>query len=110
MESNMHKFVHLLCFVTILLMKIALGNAAAGEGGDDDMHVMGIIGAIADNNSRIGKEEIVAIKIALEDFYHYTNQSFALQIRNSQGDPLQAALAGSYTYIFSLFISSIVHL
>ena len=92
-RENMHKFIHLLCFVTIL--QIALGNGAAEEGADG-MHVKGIIGVITDNNSRSGREEIVAIKMALEHFYHYSNQRFGLQIRNSQGDPLKAALAGLY--------------
>ena len=85
----MHKFVLLLCFV--IMLKIALGNGAA-----DGMHVKGIIGVITDNNSRSGREEIVAIKMAVEDFYHYSNQRFGLQIRYSQGDPLEAALAGLY--------------
>ncbi|KAG4960756.1 hypothetical protein JHK87_037389 [Glycine soja] len=75
------------------MLKFALRNVAA----DDGTHVMGTntIGVITDNKSRNGKEEIVAIKMALEDFYQYSNQNFGLdlQIRNSHGDPLQAALA-----------------
>lgn len=91
----MHKFVPLLCFMTMLIF--VFGNEADNyHEGAAGMHVMGIIGAIADNNSRNGKEEIVAIKMALEDFYHHSNQRFVLEIRNSQRDPLQAALAGLY--------------
>ncbi|XP_061348960.1 glutamate receptor 2.8-like [Gastrolobium bilobum] len=90
MES-MLKFVPLICFMTML--KFVLGNAAAHPEGAGGMNFKGIIGAIADQNSRNGKEEIVAIEMALEDFYHYSNQRFVLHIRNSQGDPLKAALA-----------------
>ena len=90
--ETMHKFVPLLCLMTIL--KIVSGRGADHHEGAAGMHVTGIIGAIADNNSRSGKEEIVAIKMALDDFYHYSNQRFVLHIQNSQGDPLQAALAG----------------
>ncbi|PQP93856.1 glutamate receptor 2.8 [Prunus yedoensis var. nudiflora] len=54
---------------------------------------MGILGAIVDNSSRIGKEESVAMQIAVEDFLNTSNQRLDLRIRNSQGDPLQAAIA-----------------
>ncbi|KAK7257182.1 hypothetical protein RIF29_30965 [Crotalaria pallida] len=71
-------------------MHIALlGNTLAGE----SSAVKGIIGVILDRSSRIGQEQAVAMNMALEDFYHYSNQSFVMHIRNSQGDPLQAALA-----------------
>ena len=59
---------------------------------------MGVIGAIVDNSSRIGKEESVAMKMALEDFYVKFNQSLVLHIRDSQRQPIQAALEGNYTY------------
>ncbi|KAK7313100.1 hypothetical protein VNO77_37511 [Canavalia gladiata] len=68
---------------------ILLGNTAADESSD----VKGIIGAILDSSSRIGQEQVVAMKLALEDFYQKSNQSFALHIRNSQGDPLLAAVS-----------------
>ncbi|KAL1350070.1 hypothetical protein AAHE18_07G200100 [Arachis hypogaea] len=85
MES-MHKFVPLVCLIIIMSMvKIVLGTAIEVN--------KGIVGVVADYNDRSGKEEIVAIKMALEDFYHYTNQSFGLHIRDSHGDPLKAALA-----------------
>ncbi|XP_014500728.1 glutamate receptor 2.8-like [Vigna radiata var. radiata] len=73
------------------LMSTALGKASV----DDGMHakMKGTIGLITDNNSRNGKEEIVAVKMAMEDFHHYSNQSFDLQIRDSHADSLQAALA-----------------
>ncbi|XP_052726165.1 glutamate receptor 2.8 [Vigna angularis] len=84
--GSLHVLVPLLC-----MMSSALGKASV----DDGMHVKmkGTIGVITYNNSRNGKEEIVAVKMAMEDFYHYSNQSFGLQIRDSHGDPLQAALA-----------------
>ncbi|KAJ1423134.1 Receptor, ligand binding region [Sesbania bispinosa] len=75
------------------MLNIVLGHAAAHHEGAAGMNFMGIIGAIADKNSRSGKEAIVAIKMALEDFYQYSNQRFVLRIRNSQGDPLKASLA-----------------
>ncbi|KAA8523969.1 hypothetical protein F0562_010600 [Nyssa sinensis] len=55
-------------------------------------HVNGIIGAIVDNSSRIGKEARVAMEMAINDF-NQANQSLVLQNRNSQGDPVGAVLA-----------------
>ncbi|KAJ1442428.1 Solute-binding protein family 3/N-terminal domain of MltF [Sesbania bispinosa] len=83
----MHRFAFLLGFINIQI--ILIGNTAADKSSD----VKGIIGAILDCSSRIGQEQAVAMKMTLEDFYHYSNQSFSLYIRNSEGDPLQAALA-----------------
>jgi len=99
--GSLHVLVLLLC-----LMSTALGKTTV----DDGMHVKmkGTIGVIADNNSRNGKEEIVAVKMAMEDFYHYSNQSFGLQIRDSHADPLQAALAG-LSYFPLLFHSFIFY-
>ncbi|KAK7272564.1 hypothetical protein RJT34_29241 [Clitoria ternatea] len=68
-------------------------NVESHPEGGFNLNSTGIIEAIADKITRNGKEEIVAIKIALEDFYQYSNQRFVLQIRNSQGDPLKATLA-----------------
>ncbi|WVY99471.1 hypothetical protein V8G54_025541 [Vigna mungo] len=95
--GSLHMLVPLLC-----LMSTAFGKASV----DDGMHAKkkGTIGLITDNNSRNGKEEIVAVKMAMEDFYHYSNQSFDLQIRDSHADSLQAALAG-FSYFPLLFHS-----
>ncbi|RVW42971.1 Glutamate receptor 2.7 [Vitis vinifera] len=53
----------------------------------------GIIGAIVDHTSRIGKEEKVAMEMAIDDFRLYSNGSLRLHIENSQREPIQAALA-----------------
>ncbi|KAG4390136.1 hypothetical protein AAZX31_06G217800 [Glycine max] len=83
----MHKFSFLLWFSNIHV--IILGITAANESSE----VEGIIGAILDSSSRIGQEHSVAINLALEDFNIKNNLSFALHVRNSQGDPLLAAIA-----------------
>ncbi|KAF3442449.1 hypothetical protein FNV43_RR16365 [Rhamnella rubrinervis] len=58
----------------------------------DNEHVVGIVGAIVDHTSRIGKEEKVAMRMAMEDFYSITNQTLILHIIDSQRDPMHAAL------------------
>ncbi|EEF44026.1 LOW QUALITY PROTEIN: glutamate receptor 2.7 [Ricinus communis] len=56
-------------------------------------HVKTIIGAIVDERSRIGKEERIAMEIAVDDFNSTSNQSFILHIKDSRGEPFNAALA-----------------
>lgn len=90
----MNKFAPLIYFVIIVLAfrpitpSTVRNIEAAGTG------IVVNIGAIIDNCSRIGKEERVAMEMAMEDFYANNNQRFVLQIRHSKKDPMQAALAG----------------
>ena len=56
--------------------------------------VTGVLGAIVDDSYRVGKEERVAIKMALQDFHQATNQSLTLHMKSSRGDPMKAALTG----------------
>ena len=94
----MDKLGPLWSFLVIVLIftQKARVNGSTNTAGNDN--VMGVIGAIVDNSSRIGKEESVAMKMALEDFYVKFNQSLVLHIRDSQRQPIQAALEGNYTY------------
>ncbi|CAL2253912.1 unnamed protein product [Prunus armeniaca] len=89
----MDKFSAFLSFMAfvLLLKQILIVEGISDTTKDDGF--MGILGAIVDNSSRIGKEGSVAMQIAVEDFFNKNNQSLDLKIRNSQGDPLQAALA-----------------
>uniref|UniRef100_F6H1Z0 Glutamate receptor n=1 Tax=Vitis vinifera TaxID=29760 RepID=F6H1Z0_VITVI len=65
--------------------------AAADHGGTS--HSDGSIGVIVDYGSRVGKEEKVAMELAIDDFYKKTNQRLVLHSRDSQGDPLRARLS-----------------
>ncbi|KAM4092980.1 hypothetical protein ACB094_06G080800 [Castanea mollissima] len=78
-----------LVFVFIFTQKARV-NGSTNTAGNDN--VLGVIGAIIDNSSRVGKEESVAMKMALEDFYVKFNQRLVLDIRDSQRQPIQAAL------------------
>ena len=55
---------------------------------------MGSIGVIVDNSSRIGKEEIVAMKLAIHDFNNKSNQQLDFHVRDSQSDPVLTLLSG----------------
>lgn len=108
----MHQFDPLFYFVTIVLVFRPVRTADHDGNTPNAMRNieagMGVVGAIIDNSSRVGKEERVAMEMAMEDFYANGNQRLVLQIRHSlQRDPMQAALAGWYVY-FWLFKHLIV--
>lgn len=70
-------------------------SAAEHETMKDNGTVIGVVGAIIDNSSRIGKEEELAMKMAVEDFRFFTNRSLILHIIDCRRDPMHAALAGN---------------
>ena len=103
MLHNMNAFPPLLSFMAILLF-VAIktsthGNAEITEGS----HGKRVIGAIIDSSSRIGKEQKVALQMAVEDFYEVSNQSLLLQIEDSHGEPIRAGLAGKSMYFLVFF-------
>ncbi|KAK6934201.1 Receptor, ligand binding region [Dillenia turbinata] len=51
-----------------------------------------VIGAIIDTSSRVGKEESLAMEMAVEDFNNHFNQTLHLIVKDCQSQPLQAAL------------------
>ncbi|RWR96378.1 glutamate receptor 2.8-like protein [Cinnamomum micranthum f. kanehirae] len=51
----------------------------------------GTIGAIIDSTSSAGKQEKIAIEMAVEDFFDSTGHKPLLHVRDSQGRPVQAA-------------------
>lgn len=98
----MDKFTALLSLIAfVLLFEQRLRVNGITDTTKDD-HFMGILGAIVDTSSRIGKEESVAIQIAVEDFFKKSNHSLVLNIRNSKGEPWQAALAGTFFFLIQL--------
>ena len=71
---------------TILLLPGAAAEVGTGH--------MGNIGVIVDNSSRIGKEEIVAMKLAIHDFNNKSNRQLDFHVRDSQSDPVLTLLSG----------------
>lgn len=108
---------HVVSVFSLLFLFMFPAKAAANINGNahtaltvTNGRVKGVIGAIVNNSSRIGKEEQVAMEMAVHDFNSYTNQTLVIHIRNSQGKPVTAALAGNhkhtyiYIYIYDLLI------
>ncbi|KAF5460937.1 hypothetical protein F2P56_020771 [Juglans regia] len=84
-------FTAFLALVLLLSQKATADNGRITASGTDN--VRGIIGAIVDNSTRIGKEQKVAMEMAIEDVHDRTSQSYALHMKNSNGEPYRAALA-----------------
>ncbi|KAF9666599.1 hypothetical protein SADUNF_Sadunf16G0245500 [Salix dunnii] len=90
-------FILVLSLLYVVLLLTPSGSIAAGRssGTKGKQHVNGVIGAIVDRSSRIGKEEIVAMEIAREDVYRHFNQNLTLHVKDAdQRNPIRAALAG----------------
>ncbi|KAL2496452.1 Glutamate receptor 2.7 [Forsythia ovata] len=79
-------------FLLLLFFLIALALKPEGING-----VERVIGAISDCNTRVGKEERVAMYMAIQDFNMQQNQtSILLRLKCSQRNPLQSALAARH--------------
>lgn len=85
---------HLFFFHLLLLLSPKATANGSYTNAVEKEHVVGSIGAIVDLDSRIGKEQKIAMEMAMRDFNVKTNQSFHLLIVNSQKDPVYAAFAG----------------
>ncbi|EOY13166.1 Glutamate receptor 2.7, putative [Theobroma cacao] len=92
MDTPFSLFSLLALVLMLLLETAAAGSVDTGA----DHQVKGIIGAIVDDGSRIGKEERVAMEMAMEAFNDYNNnQSLVLLVRNSRKEPLRAAVVAT---------------
>lgn len=86
-------FISVLAFLPVELNLMVSGGTHLAKTeyvGD----VKGIIGAIVDYSTRIGKEETVAMQMAVEDFNNQTKQQLLLLVKNSRGEAVQATHDG----------------
>ncbi|KAF6175249.1 hypothetical protein GIB67_030467 [Kingdonia uniflora] len=81
------------CFTLLILL---FSHAIARESQDaptTDKDIKVGIGAIVDYTSRFGKEEKVAMEMAIDDFFKCTSQKAVIHIIDSGGDPGRASFA-----------------
>lgn len=97
----MGKFHFLFSFMLFALVVYGVYGTEGNTNSTMDDSRNGKIGVIVDKSSRIGKEEILAMQMAVEDFNSFRNKSFSLVIRDYKSDPNLAALAGR-EFIFLL--------
>ena len=77
-----------------LLVAVSKTNAdePAGDHCPLHRHIMGNIGGVIDYRSRVGKEQKVAMEMAVEDFSRSScSKQLTLQLEDSRGDSARAA-------------------
>ncbi|KAK4851341.1 hypothetical protein QYF36_014273 [Acer negundo] len=89
--------MYYLPLLTLLALVLIFAPNEAAEMVEENNRVKGIIGAIVDKTSRVGKEQRVAMEMAVHDFNKYSSNQTRLlvdlQLRNSWRQPVHAALA-----------------
>ncbi|XP_022848462.1 glutamate receptor 2.8-like isoform X1 [Olea europaea var. sylvestris] len=79
-------------FLLLLFFPVALALKPEGINGDER-----VIGAISDCNTRVGKEERVAMDMAIQDFNKMHSQTFLmLRLKCSEHKPIKSALAARH--------------
>ncbi|XP_058076496.1 glutamate receptor 1.2-like [Magnolia sinica] len=88
--SSLHykRLAFLLSFIFLYQPKLM---AARDNNNKWKIRSAGSIGAIIDSTTRPGKEEKIAIEMAIRDFFRSTGFKATVHIRDSKGDPVQAA-------------------
>lgn len=92
----------------ILFLSSSLSNGMSKVDSTVDPFAMGIkprkfsLGGIVDCTTRAGKEERVAMEMALHDFYSNATQRPRLCVKDSKGDSFRAASSGENDMIQSL--------
>ena len=86
-------------FLSFMAWVLLLSPAAAAADHGGTSHSNDSIGVIVDYGSRVGKEQKVAMELAIDDFYNKTNQRLVLHSRDSHGDPLRARISGKISTI-----------
>lgn len=93
-QENTHlhsKMPQALSIVLLLLL-----GAISSQSKHTKPQFKGTIGAIIDSTSRAGKQEKLAIEMAVEDFSNSTGHKPLLHVRDSKGSPVQAAWDGEF--------------
>ncbi|XP_075488672.1 glutamate receptor 2.8-like isoform X2 [Primulina tabacum] len=85
-----------LIFANILAEQEAWINSAVRSQLSSRAAPTAMLGAIVDCSTRVGKEEIVAMEMAIEDLYKQKEERFTLRVKCSGGDPMQAAQAARH--------------
>ncbi|KAF5186067.1 Glutamate receptor 2.2 [Thalictrum thalictroides] len=76
-----------------LTYHLSLSSKALGDGKENSTKVNFSIGAIVDYSSRTGKEETTAMKMAIHDYFNYTENKPVLHIQGTGKDPTQTTVA-----------------
>ncbi|KAG6766977.1 hypothetical protein POTOM_028156 [Populus tomentosa] len=78
---------------SILLLAITFILSNSGQLNDEDTEFIRIIGAVVDCNTRVGREEKIAMDIAVQDIYRLTGHNLALHVMDLPENSARAAFA-----------------
>lgn len=89
---------------SVLLLLLLGGISSQGKHTKPQFNAT--LGVIVDSTFKAGKQEKLAIEMAVEDFSSSTGQKPRLHVRNSHGNPVQAAWHGEFWSPLPFFSSS----
>lgn len=103
-EKDSLKMLRVLCFSLVFLVFIVGSKSMAMEGEascsmEDTLQITGSIGGVFDCSSRKGKEQKIAMELALQDFYLSTCSKLLSNIRDSYGSSALAVSAGILDFL-----------
>lgn len=89
-------FLLIIITIIILVKEPYSSHAIEHERREESKNKLISLGAIIEYDSRAGREEKVAMQIAIEDFCAKSSQYYCptLLVNDSRGDPVHAALLG----------------
>jgi hypothetical protein len=86
---------------SILLLSITFILSNSGQLNDEDTEFIRIIGAVVDCSTRVGREEKIAMDIAVQDIYRLTGHNLALHVLDLPENSARAAFAGMFIVLNS---------
>lgn len=91
-----------LSFYLVLLLLVGSAKAS-GRGNKCQITQQTIagIGVVVDYSSRVGKEQKIAMKMAIQDLFHSTCARLDLHLKDSQGNSAGAIAGGKVIYLMS---------
>ncbi|KAH0989948.1 hypothetical protein GBA52_001431 [Prunus armeniaca] len=98
-----------LSFYLVLLLLVVGSAKASGRGNKCQITQQTIagIGVVVDYSSRVGKEQKIAMKMAIQDLFHSTCARLDLHLKDSQGNSA-GAIAGAINLLNSKQVVAII--
>ncbi|KAH0988489.1 hypothetical protein GBA52_015666 [Prunus armeniaca] len=98
-----------LSFYLVLLLLVVGSAMASGRGNKCQITQQTIagIGVVVDYSSRVGKEQKIAMKMAIQDLFHSTCARLDLHLKDSQGNSA-GAIAGAINLLNSKQVVAII--
>ncbi|KAJ6419887.1 hypothetical protein OIU84_029914 [Salix udensis] len=77
--------VFLLCLIQSFLLSVKFISSNAGQVNNEGSNFINTIGGVVDCNTRVGREEKIAMDIAVQDVYSSTGHNLTTHIQDLSG-------------------------